>query len=443
MASDFRIIRSDGNTIYLVNSTGSPVAGGNMASPATTPFGVLYDWHPAAPEPPDDEAASFLDYADVAETLPLIYVGSTASGALSAVQLLNEQFTTSFNAPAVLYAKPNGATQAGYYEIVRGLAASRRIGKSPGEGATTIGIDLALRRKPFAASSALSTLFAASSFTNTHTGNLVSFGPLIGDMRFQGQPLNIQFDKPAAQSPVVLFLASAYSRSPDTTSSTQSGVTSTTTGNNFTASGNIDLSAIRIRRGLKLRVLARLTTLTSPAKAQVKVTVSAASGGTLWVSPWQTLGSNTTAQLIDLGGIGLDQLRYPLTNTSNVTIQATIRSTDGTAVTATLGYVEALLYYDFCKVESGTALGASQRFQLLGAENMSGNGYHPLHEEKAQIVTTADAFIRPVTLRQPLIRAFDGASLYAAWVDANGAHTNTDTTTVTAQMAPLWRSLRA
>jgi hypothetical protein len=50
------------------------------------------------------------------------------------------------------------------------------------------------------------------------------------------------------------------------------------------------------------------------------------------------------------------------------------------------------------------------------------------------IVTTADAPIRPVVLRQPLVRAFDGASLYAAWVDANGAHTNTDTTTITAQL---------
>jgi hypothetical protein len=241
---------------------------------------------------------------------------------------------------------------------------------------------------------------------------------------------------------VVLYLATVYSRTADTTSSTASAVTSTTTGTNFTISGSIDLSALRTRAGLKLRVMARLTTLTSPSKAQVKVTVAAASGGTLWVSPWSTLGSNTTAQLVDLGGIDLAALRYPLSNTSNVTIQATLRSTDGTSVTATLGYVEALLYYDFCKVESGTALGASQRFQLLGAQNFNGNGWHPQIPETAMIVTTSDAPIRPVVLRQPLVRAFDGASLYAAWVDANGAHTNTDTTTITAQFAPLYRSLR-
>jgi hypothetical protein len=170
--------------------------------------------------------------------------------------------------------------------------------------------------------------------------------------------------------------------------------------------------------------------------------VAAASGGTLWVSPWVTLGSNTTAQLIDLGGIGLDTLRYPLSNTSNCTIQGTLRSTDGTSVTATLGYVEALLYYDFCKVETGTALAASQRFQLLGAQNLAGGGWHPQIPETAMIVSTSDAPIRPVVLRQPLVRAFDGSSLYAAWVDANGAHTNTDTTTITASFAPLYRSLR-
>jgi hypothetical protein len=436
MASDYRLIRADGTTIYLVNSSGTPTAGGSPYAPASTPFGIMSEWVPTSA--PDD------DGDPIEETIPLIYLGTSGSDALTAVQRLHEQFTARFNAPCVLYAQPNGGT-AGYYELNSGKAQPAPISatkRGPGEGAANIAIDLAVRRSPYAAASALTSAINGTTFTNTHTGNVVTLGTLTGDMRYVGLPMTIRVDKPAAQSPVVLYLATVYSRTADATSSTASAVTSTTTGTNFTISGSIDVSALRTRAGLKLRVMARLTTLTSPSKAQVKVTVAAASGGTLWVSPWSTLGSNTTAQLVDLGGIDLAALRYPLSNTSNVTIQATLRSTDGTSVTATLGYVEALLYYDFCKVESGTALGASQRFQLLGAQNFNGNGWHPQIPETAMIVTTSDAPIRPVVLRQPLVRAFDGASLYAAWVDANGAHTNTDTTTITAQFAPLYRSLR-
>lgn len=437
MASDFRLIRADGVTIFLVNSSGTPTSGGSQDAAATTPFGFRSEYELAAPE--DDP------YAPIDETLPLMYLGTTSAGALGAVQLLNEQFTASFAAPCVLYAQPNGGS-IGYYEVLRGQARAITFSgtkRSPSEGATNVFIDLAIRRTPLAGVAALTTAINAVSFTNTHTGNVITLGTLIGDMRYAGLPMNIRFDKPAAQSPVVLYLATVYDRKVDTTSSTLSAITSTTTGSDFTISGNVDASALRTRAGLKLRVLARLTTLTNPAVAQVKVTVRASGGGTLWTNQtWITLGSNTTAQLVDFGGIGLDQLRYPLSNTSNITIQVSLRSATGTAVTATLGYVEALLYYDFAKVETGTALAASQRFQLLGAQNMSGNGYHLQMPEVAMIVTTADAPIRPVVLRQPLIKAYDGASLYAAWVDANGAHTNTDTTTIKVDVAPLYRSLR-
>lgn len=439
MASDFRLIRADGTTIYLVNSTGVPVAGGSPASAATTPFGIRSEFE--LPVTEGEELGA--DPVDM--VIPLIYMGASGSGAASAVQLLNEQFTARFNGPCILYAKPNGGTE-GYFELYKGIGSPTMVvgtQRGPGEGATNVFIDLKVLRSAFAGASALNTLIGAATFTNTHTGNVVSLGTLTGDMRYAGEPLNIRVDKPAAQSPVVLYLATVYSRAADTTSSTISGETNQTVGSNFTASGSIDLSALRIRAGLKLRVLARLTTLTNPSVAQVKPTVAASGGGPLWSPPnWTTLGSNTAAQLVDLGGIDLAQLRYALSNTSNVTIQISLRSVTGTAVTATLGYVEALLYYDFCKVESGTALAASQRFQLLGAQNLSGGGWLPQVPETAMIVSTSDAPIRPVTLRQPLVKGYAGSFLYAAWLDANGAHTNTDTTTVTVQLAPLFRTLR-
>lgn len=415
--------------VHLVNSSGTPTPGGDPTAAATTCFAVRRGF--------------MFKPGEVEVEIPIAVVGTSQANAASRLRQLKRALNTAtFSAPAPLAWQPEGASAIVYTEVYGG-----DVEELPGEGIETVagGYDIegvvTLTRAPYFGAGSLETLIGAASFTNTHTGNVVSLGALSGDE--EGQPLNIRIDKPAAQSPVVLYLATVYSRTADTTSSTLSAITSQTTGSDFTVSGNVDASAIRTRTGLKLRVLARFTTLTAPSKAQVRVTVAAAGGGTLWQNPnWTTLGSNTTAQLVDLGGVDLDQLRYALSNTSNITIQIALRSTDGASVTATLGYVECLLYYDFCKVESSVALGASQRYQLLGAQNLSSGGWLPQVPETAMIVTTSDAPIRPVTLRQPLVRAFDGASLYAAWLDAGGAHTASDTTTVTVQLAPLWRTLR-
>lgn len=434
MASDIRIIRSDGNTVFLNNSSGSPTVGGDPGTAATTAFGVRSEYMPA---PGEGE--------EVEETIPLVYLGATTTGVQDAISLLNEQFSADYSAPAVLYALPNGALQPTYYELYDGLARALTFGgtnRSPAEGATQVWIDLTIKRSALGGAPSMQTLFSASSFTNKHTGNVVSLGAFPGDLqRGEGQPLNITIAKPAAMAAYTMFLATLHARTPATINEAKT-TTSTTTGTNYTASGNIDASIIRARHGLKLRVLARVKTLTAPTKAQLKVTVSAASGSVLWVSPWQTLGSNTTAQLIDLGGTGLDQLRYPLSNTSNITVQGTLRSTDGTSVTVTLDYIECLFYYDFCRVESTAGLAAGQRYQLLGAQNLSGGAWLPMVPEGAKIVTTADAFIGEATIKQPLVKAYAGASLYAAWCDSGGAHTDTDTAAISVGVAPLYRGLR-
>lgn len=435
MASDVRLTRADGVTIFLVNSSGSPTIGGDPGTAATTPFGVRSEWMPAPGE--GDE---------VEEVLPLIYLGTTTTGVQAAVSLLNEQFSTEYSAPAVLSVLPNGALQPTYYEVYDGLARALMFGgteRSPAEGATSVWVDLKIRRSPLGGAPSLTTLLGSTSFTNKHTGNVFSLGTFPGDLQRAGQPLNITIAKPASQAAYTVFLATVHARTPATINSTLSGVTNTTTGSNFTASGSVDASILRARRILKLRVMARVKTLTNPTAGQIKVTVSAAGGSVLWApATWHTLGANTSGQLIDLGGIGLDQLRYPLSNTTNITVQIALRSISGTAVTATLDYIECLFYYDFCRVESSAGLASGQRYQLLGAQNLSGGPWLPVVPEQAKIVTTADALIGEATIKQPLVRAYAGASLYAGWVDSGGAHTDTDTAAISAGVAVLYRGLR-
>ena len=113
MPSDYRLISpATGTTLYLVNSSGSPLAGGSPFAPATTPLGIRPDWTPdasefeaayqgGAPLANGSRLASFTN-GNLEETLPLIFLGATADAARRAAQLLRRQFATLFAGPCLL-----------------------------------------------------------------------------------------------------------------------------------------------------------------------------------------------------------------------------------------------------------------------------------------------------------------------------------------------------
>ena len=464
MASDYRLISpGTGTTLYLVNSTGAPLAGGSPFAPATTPLGIRPDWTPDASEPAgvyqggaplsNGSRLAYLTNENLEETIPLVYQGTTADEARRAAQLLRRQFSTLFAGPCLLYARTNTGIEPTYFEIETAHLIERGFSgtnTSPGEGTVNLLLDLKIVRQPYGGGASLETLHSGASIGNQGTGSPdndlaleASVIPLKGDLVYEGQPLNIRFDKPTSQTAATVLLASVASRTYQSIASTLSGITNTSTGSNFTASSAIDISTLRTRRGVRLRVVGRLTTITQPTKCQVRLTVMTASSNTLWQSQWMSLpGSNTTAQLVDLGGSTLDALRVPLSNTTSVILQVALRSSDGTSVTATLGYLEALLVYDFAIVEASSGLGASQRYQCLAAQNMSGGGWLPLIPAAALVVASSDAPVTTAVIRGTLPRAFSGASLWVAWRESDGGHTNTDTATITISHAPLYRSLR-
>jgi hypothetical protein len=463
MASDYRLISpATGTTLYLVNSTGSPLAGGSPYAPATTPLGIRPDWTPDASEMESSYQGGAplangarLAYAtngNLEETLPLVYMGTTPDEARRAAQLLRRQFGTLFASSCLLYARPDGASEPTYFEIETAHLIERAFSgtsSSPGEGITNMLLDLKIVRQPYGGAAALDALHSAVSVANKGTGTPdndlaleLTISPLKGDLIYDGQPLNIRFDKPASQTAATLMLASVASRTYQSINSAKT-TSSTTTGLAFTASTAIDISTLRTRKGARLRVIGRVKTLTAPTKQQLQLTIQTASGNTLWQSQWIGLpGSNTTAQLVDLQGSTLDMLRSPLTGTASVILLVTLRSTDGTSVTATLDYLEALLCYDFAIVEAASGLGASQRYQCLAAQNMSGGGWLPLVPAQASVRDSSDVLIKPAAIYGTLPRAFAGASLWMAWRESDGGHTDTDTSTVSVSHAPLYRSLR-
>ena len=455
MASDYRLISpATGLTVYLVNSSGTATAGGSPFLPSTTPFGTRSEWTPAAAAADLLERGggpfahgsdlAWLSYPTIDETIPLLWQG-TAGEAGRAVQLLRDQFAALYAQPCLLYCRPSGATTGVYFEILSARVQEAEFDgtkRSPAEGAAAIWIDLAIRRRPFAGLASVETLISAATIGNTGTGspdNDIAYEASItvkGDLRFEGSPLNVRLTKPTSQSPIAVHMASIYARTYQSIASAKTTSGSTT----YTASTAIDVSALRTRAGLKLRVVGRLTSLTSPSNAQVRATVQTASGATLAVLPWVQLGSDTTAQFVDFGATTLDALRVPLSNTTSVIIQGEIKSLSG-SVTATLSYIEVLLYYDYCIVECSAALSTSQRLHVLGAQNLAGGGWLPMTAPAALITDGSDAPVRTAVVKGTAPRAYAGASFWIAWVDANGAHTASDTAALTVTHAPQYRSL--
>ena len=442
-ASDYRLI-VDGTTIYLNNQRTTPTIGGSVHSPTASPLIlVAADWRPGAPEASlvtggDSQDLMSLAYAPIVETILLLCRAGSAEQLAQILALFNRHASLT-SAPAVLWCQPRGVASPILFAISRieARAVPLQNSKDPGEGATDVAIQLKLRRSPLGGAAALTTILSASSITNS---SLSSFGTIVGDMAAEGQPLQIRLDKPTAQSPLRAFLASVHSR---TTATIANLVTTTsTTGAAFTASSSMSASALRSADGVHLHVVARLTGLTTPAKAQLRVRAESSTAATLWQGPWVDLDTGTSTQLIDLDGSSLDLLRLAVGSAPAIVLRAELRSKDGTSVAATLATLDALWCYDWSILELSTAMASGQRLYALGADPIPNGPYLPLDPAEALVADGSDVPVQVVRVRGQLPRAFAGGSLYVSWIDSGGAHTSGDTANLTLQMAPLWRSPR-
>lgn len=441
------------NGIHLVNQNGAPVAGGSPRLWYTTPFAVRDGWSPQASKGDtlyqgggpfvNGSRPLLTTYPNVVESIPIAVVGETADDIAQALQQLKQELTAATrSAPAIWRLRPYGASTEAYAEIYGGTvqesADNDQVG--PAEGGTDIDAVITLTRSPFFGSEDLQNLISAGAITNAAGSNTVSLGTVFGDLAVEGCPLNVTIPKPTSGNAAGVILATVYSTTGLTVGASQS-TTSTTTGASFTATGSADVSALRSRLGLSLRILARLTTLTSPSTAEVLAEVQTAGGAALWRSDWTPLSTDTTAQIVDLGATPLDSVRVPLSSAANVKVVISIRSTTGASVGATLDYVELLLAYDYCVIESA-GLATGESYLLYGAQNLNGGGWLPLVPEAAAVVDGSDVVTKPAKILGQLPRAVQGGSLYLGWYGSGRAHTKTDTGTVTADNAPLYRSLR-
>lgn len=449
-------------TIYLNNLAGVVTPGGDPTVGALSPFNINSGWAVATVEPSSAfassgplSAAARLAYSayplTTEEEIPIGVEGTSHNNAQRLLGLLRSQLRRpGKRGPIVWRVRPEGALFDAYTEVYGGIVVDE-----PGSG----GIDTAhtggyrleaairLTRAAFWASDTVETaIAAATSVANRPSGspnNVTAYASLSqGELLDEGQPLNVTVAKPTSMSAATLYLATVESRSSQAIANTKTALTSTT-GSAFTAGTAIDVSALRAKAGLFVYGFARLTSITNPTKIKLQLTFQSPAGSTLWAGAWVPIGSNTTAQLVDLLGTSLDAARLPGSGATQAVPVVNIKSTDGTAVTATLDTLDILLAYTVGSIDGGAGLSAGQSYQIYSAQNFAGGGWLPLPAPIASVVdSSTGANIRRCVTRGEMPLALSGASLWLAWVDSGGAHTATDTTTISAQSAPLWHTLR-
>lgn len=380
-------------------------------------------------------------YDHIVEPVGIQMKATTKDNAIFLLRQLDQILNLS-SAPCILAVQ--GGTNTTYYEISGADVPVLPTYLSEPDGVFRATINWT--RSPHGGVSSLTTLLSSSTFGNGSgaNANTKSLGAITGDLIYEGMPLNIRFT-PSSVAYDRVYAATVSERVKTSVSDTIAGDTSIyPVGVQFLAASGIDVSTLRTDTRLRFRVLARLKTLTNPTKARVWGYVNYANilGQTDVPLPIVTLGANTAAQLIDLGGYPLDTLRNVIMTAPAVAVVLYLSSTDGTSVTATLDYVETLLYYDFASA-TGARSTSTDRIYMLGAQNLNGAAYLPTQTPQSFVTSSADVWRKMALIRGTLPRAYSGASLYVAAVrSSDNNHTDTDTITVNAQLAPLYRTIR-
>jgi len=465
MASNILLI-SGGTNYYISGGSASQTVYAGSGTPwtaqTTTPYEIGMNqtvgatWTPLAAVrqevygggPPfrDGQTILYDSYGNVTESVTIQCRATTHDNAMTLLRQLRQILNTAlYSTPCTLAVQPNNATNTVYYDIYGADVQedARFINEEAGVGSLSlVRAVVTWRRSPMGGASSLATLINAATFTNVGTGannNTQTLGTLTGDLVYEGQPLNIRFNNPSSiVAPDYIYLATVESRV--YSSVAQAVTTSSTTGQVYSSSPSaVTLTSMLTGAALKMRVIGRLSSLTNPSRGEMRVTVVTTDIASAWVPVY----NSTSAQIIDFGTIDITGLKTPLASTLTAAVSAYLRSNDGNSTSATLDYLETIIYYDMARIESA-GLTAARHTQVIGANQaVSGGPWLPAAPPKTQQVITA-SFIPTDTYftRGTFPRAYSGASLYVNWTGAGYIHDKTDTSAITVTHAPLYRTLR-
>jgi hypothetical protein len=392
-------------------------------------------------------------YGNVTETLTIQCRANSHDNAVALLQQLRKILNTAlFTTPCQLAYQPNGATNAVYFEIYGAdVQEDARFVNQEADaaqaGSALVRAVVTWRRSPHGGLlSAGETLINAQSMKNTGTGspdNVDAFSSGAGELIYEGGPLNIKFLPTTASSdPAIVYLASINARS----YSTSSAGSSSTSSASFSAIGSsttFSADALLTARGLKARVIGRFSAMSTNAELYLQY----ANGANFVQSTRAVIPGASVATIVDFGSLSLPSLFLAsVTAAEDIVVSVFVRSTTGGAVAVTLGYLELLLYYDFCKitVNNNTSISVAGNRYLYLDSFVSKTSYPalPCPIPQAWVYESTDTVNNVCSIRGTPPRYFSGASLYAAWMKTTLAHATGDAATISAFHAPLYKTLR-
>lgn len=452
MPSSIFITDADGTTYHLAGTGASYTGSGSpWTSQATSPYQLSMNdrtpvWTPTAAPPL--VALDGRGLGPVEEAVGLQMYASSHDNAVALLRLLRRALNTAtLTRPCILGVQPDGASQTVYYEILSATVQETTdfINQEAAVGTKILRATITWVRSPLGGRlSSGETLINGVSVSNTGTGspdNVESLGSSgTGEHYPEGGPLNVRIT-PSAGSPLgEIFLSTVASRT--FTDTNNSLVTSSTTGTTITT-GSISAATFVTTRGVRGRLLFRITNASSTLEVRTVVSGSS-STNPLYTSPWvraSPSGSGVNV-LLDMGGFLPRYLwQEGQASTTNLTFSVEARSTTGAATTGVLDYWEYLVYYTFCAVTRSS--GASNLTTVVEQfYERSGRPAIPRPLTAYTHTSGTFEFVERVRGRPPIY--LPSASLYVAWrgTVTQNEHTTSQTATLTATHAPLFYTLR-
>jgi hypothetical protein len=383
---------------------------------------------------------------------------TTKDNALALLRQLRQIVTTGRRSSPALLAVTSG-TNTGYAPILWAdvqetpdyIEATAADATNP----TVFWATLTIVRAPHFAPASLATLINGVSFTNGST--VQTLGTIAGDLLHEGQPMSLKItggqltDSTAGQRRIYAATVAAANVSSTglggslATSSTTPSVAALASAGTFTVTP-------QLLDGTHYRFLARITGPDADLEARYLAMVGLAPDVFLaWArGPW-VRANGTTDQVFDLGAFRLPPSMHAyMANASAQLIGFDLeyRSGTGSAATGTLERAYILQAYDFCKLETPTALsgtlGPSSSYAFLMSQIAVRSGAaQVLKPAVAGIVhNTTGEIVLPLTVRGSIPRAFSGASLWLNWQRMSTNHATGNTATVTVTSGALARTLR-
>lgn len=464
MPLDVRII-SGGSTYYLVNSSGTPTAGGSATGASTTPYSLeAAEWtQTAAPRqviysggPPFRVGSSplYAGYGNVTEALGIGIMASSADNMASLIRTLRRILNTAvYSTPALLYWLPSGATSPVYFEIYSGDVQEVGDWNNPSAGFTQALIRVTITRSAVGGRlGSGENLFSGTAVTNNSGAtNLVSLGSSgAGDLVNEGQPMNVTFTPAGASTNRVgalrLGVVNARTRNTTNTGTATASTVAVVQDYAFT------LNPSTVPPGCDLRIIVCYTS-TRPSATLVRATVSieAENASPAWTPIYQSpkvqcMGTAGQASATDLGGVDSGALAR-MVGATDIDLVVTIvwYITDGVSTTITRNSMDLIQAYTWCQATWGPSTGYAidgAPAVVYGYQEVSGMAAIPLPTPQAWI-TASGRHAVPGVIRGTAPRYVPGASLYIQWLTGTAQNWySANTGTLTATQAPVYLTLR-